>query len=198
MRVQPRPCEPRRTGEHAASSRNPPSTLAAVTGSIVAGCAAARPPRRVVPQRRHLAHSPQGIGRHARFALPGMRCADLAPRQRPGAVVARAARPLPPLRDAHLGALPVDRARVRGAVRRARRALRATRGRCPRYLVFGAALLAISVIDLEHYIIPNRIVYPARVRVGAAARARRRARRRVVAVRARAHRRGRARSARCS
>jgi leader peptidase (prepilin peptidase) / N-methyltransferase len=30
----------------------------------------------------------------------------------------------------------------------------------PAYLVLGAALLAISVIDLEHYIIPNRIVYP--------------------------------------
>jgi leader peptidase (prepilin peptidase)/N-methyltransferase len=27
-------------------------------------------------------------------------------------------------------------------------------------LVLAAALLAISVIDLEHYIIPNRIVYP--------------------------------------
>ena len=30
----------------------------------------------------------------------------------------------------------------------------------PAYLVLGAALLAISAIDLEHYIIPNRIVYP--------------------------------------
>jgi len=30
----------------------------------------------------------------------------------------------------------------------------------PAYLLFGAALLAIAVIDLEHYIIPNRIVYP--------------------------------------
>lgn len=30
----------------------------------------------------------------------------------------------------------------------------------PAYLMFSAALLAISVIDLEHYIIPNRIVYP--------------------------------------
>jgi leader peptidase (prepilin peptidase)/N-methyltransferase len=30
----------------------------------------------------------------------------------------------------------------------------------PAYLLFGAALLAISIIDLEHYIIPNRIVYP--------------------------------------
>jgi len=34
----------------------------------------------------------------------------------------------------------------------------------PAYLVLGAALFAISVIDLEHYIVPNRIVYP----VGAA------------------------------
>jgi leader peptidase (prepilin peptidase) / N-methyltransferase len=30
----------------------------------------------------------------------------------------------------------------------------------PAYLVFAAALLAITAIDLEHYIIPNRIVYP--------------------------------------
>src|SRR5205807_6335645 len=30
----------------------------------------------------------------------------------------------------------------------------------PAYLVLFAALLAISLIDLEHYIIPNRIVYP--------------------------------------
>jgi leader peptidase (prepilin peptidase)/N-methyltransferase len=30
----------------------------------------------------------------------------------------------------------------------------------PAYLVLGGALLAISVIDLEHYVIPNRIVYP--------------------------------------
>jgi leader peptidase (prepilin peptidase)/N-methyltransferase len=30
----------------------------------------------------------------------------------------------------------------------------------PAYLVLGAALIAISAIDVEHYIIPNRIVYP--------------------------------------
>jgi leader peptidase (prepilin peptidase)/N-methyltransferase len=30
----------------------------------------------------------------------------------------------------------------------------------PAYLLFGAGLLAIAAIDLEHYIIPNRIVYP--------------------------------------
>src|SRR5207248_10178955 len=30
----------------------------------------------------------------------------------------------------------------------------------PAYLVLGASLLAISVIDLRLYIVPNRIVYP--------------------------------------
>jgi leader peptidase (prepilin peptidase) / N-methyltransferase len=30
----------------------------------------------------------------------------------------------------------------------------------PAYLLLGAGLLAISAIDLEHYLIPNRIVYP--------------------------------------
>ena len=30
----------------------------------------------------------------------------------------------------------------------------------PAYLVLAAALVALSVIDLEHYILPNRIVYP--------------------------------------
>ncbi|MEY2565579.1 MAG: leader peptidase (prepilin peptidase) / N-methyltransferase [Actinomycetota bacterium] len=30
----------------------------------------------------------------------------------------------------------------------------------PAYLLFFAALIAISFIDLEHYIVPNRIVYP--------------------------------------
>jgi leader peptidase (prepilin peptidase) / N-methyltransferase len=30
----------------------------------------------------------------------------------------------------------------------------------PAYLVLAAALVALSVIDLEHYLLPNRIVYP--------------------------------------
>jgi leader peptidase (prepilin peptidase)/N-methyltransferase len=31
----------------------------------------------------------------------------------------------------------------------------------PAYLVFFGALVAVSVIDLRHYLIPNRVVYPA-------------------------------------
>jgi len=30
----------------------------------------------------------------------------------------------------------------------------------PAFLVLGAGLLAMSVIDLEHYLLPNRVVYP--------------------------------------
>jgi leader peptidase (prepilin peptidase) / N-methyltransferase len=30
----------------------------------------------------------------------------------------------------------------------------------PAFLVLGAGLLALSVIDLEHYLLPNRVVYP--------------------------------------
>src|SRR4051812_39655068 len=30
----------------------------------------------------------------------------------------------------------------------------------PAYLVLGLSLLVVSVIDLEHYVIPNRVVYP--------------------------------------
>ena len=34
-------------------------------------------------------------------------------------------------------------------------------GALPAFLVFTSALVAITAIDLEHYIIPNRVVYPA-------------------------------------
>jgi leader peptidase (prepilin peptidase)/N-methyltransferase len=37
----------------------------------------------------------------------------------------------------------------------------------PAYLVLGAGLVALSVIDLEHYLLPNRIVYPLAVAVTA-------------------------------
>jgi leader peptidase (prepilin peptidase)/N-methyltransferase len=33
-------------------------------------------------------------------------------------------------------------------------------GALPSFLVLGAALLALSVIDLRHFLLPNRIVYP--------------------------------------
>ena len=30
----------------------------------------------------------------------------------------------------------------------------------PAYLVFTAGLIALSVIDLEHFLLPNRVLYP--------------------------------------
>ena len=44
----------------------------------------------------------------------------------------------------------------------------------PAFLVLTAALIAISAIDLEHFIIPNRIVYPVGHRECDPARRRRR------------------------
>ena len=43
----------------------------------------------------------------------------------------------------------------------------------PAYLVLAAGLVALSVIDLEHFLLPNRIVYPLALAVAGAARARR-------------------------
>ena len=148
----------------------------------------ARPPRGFVPQRRHLARAPQGIGRHARVALPRLRRPDRAPRQRPAAVVARAAGSLPALPGAHLGAVPLHRAGMRRALRRARSALLRFVGaaRVPALRRGPARHLGDRPRALHHPE-PHRV--SARVRVGAAARARRRARRGVVVVRARAHRR---------
>lgn len=37
----------------------------------------------------------------------------------------------------------------------------------PAYLVLTASLIALSFIDLEHYLLPNRILYPTDVAVGA-------------------------------
>ena len=55
------------------------------------------------------------------------------------------------------------RAPTRRAVRRRSPRASTTRGRSPAYLVLAAALVALSVIDLEHFLLPNRIVYPLAV-----------------------------------
>src|SRR2546423_13662787 len=69
-----------------------------------------------------------------------------------------------PLRDAAASAVPQ---RLRVAVSVAAAALFGAVGvrfsgdwALPAYLVLAASLLVVSVIDLEHYVIPNRVVYP--------------------------------------
>src|SRR5438132_600827 len=66
----------------------------------------------------------------------------------PGSRRRRGPRPVPPVLGAESGRL---------AVRFGADAV------LPGFLVFFAALLAISVIDLDHFVIPNRILYPALV-----------------------------------
>ena len=93
------------------------------------------------------------------------------------------------LRRADLDPLPARRAAHRRALRGGRRALRTTRGRCRRSSCSPRALIAISAIDLEHFIIPNRIVYPLGFAERGPARGRGGDRARLVAVRPRAARR---------
>jgi len=55
---------------------------------------------------------------------------------------------------------PVALAAVTGGVFAAITARFTTDWALPAYLVFGAALVALTAIDLETYLLPNRIVYP--------------------------------------
>ncbi|CAA9473528.1 MAG: Leader peptidase (Prepilin peptidase) / N-methyltransferase, partial [uncultured Solirubrobacteraceae bacterium] len=75
-------------------------------------------PHRILPQRRRLPRPARGVRRLATVALSRVRDPDRALGQRPGALVAPAARALPALRDRDLAALPDrgagDRAAVRG------------------------------------------------------------------------------------
>ena len=59
----------------------------------------------------------------------------------------------------------------------------------PAYLVLVSALLALSLIDLDTFLLPNKIVYPLAVRAGRPVRARRADRRHGRRLRARAARR---------
>ncbi len=79
----------------------------------------------------------------------------------PGAVVGRAARPLPRLRRGRLVALPRHRARQRRCSRPA-----PSSGFGPTWeglsaALLGVALVPVVVIDLEHHLIPDIIVLPA-------------------------------------
>ena len=70
---------------------------------------------RLLPQRRRLPASAQQVARHPGLAVPRMRHADQALRQRPGARLAAAARAVPHVSHGDLAALPGGRGTHRGA-----------------------------------------------------------------------------------
>lgn len=145
--------------EHAARSPTPPSTLPAVTGSIAAVCALFglligsflnvviwRVPRKesVVSPPSHCPGCGTAIA--PRDNVPVVSWLLLRGRCRHCQTRISARYPLVELACAVLFAAIGARFAHSWAL--------------PAYLVLGAGLLAISLIDLEHFIIPNRIVYP--------------------------------------
>lgn len=145
--------------EHAALSRDSPSTLPAVTGSIAAGCALFglligsflnvviwRVPRKesiVAPP----SHCPGcGTAIAPRDNVPVLSWLVLRGRCRHCRTRISVRYPLVELACAGLFAAIGARFAHSWAL--------------PAYLLLAAALLAISMIDLDHQVIPNRIVYP--------------------------------------
>ena len=90
--------------------------------------------------------------------VPALRPADPALRQHPDPQLPDAARPLPPLRRAHLGALPAGRAADRSP--RPWRCSRSASAHALLAFAFLAALIVITFIDLDHQIIPDAISLP--------------------------------------
>ena len=170
------------------------SSLASDHGPRASPLAAARrPARRLVPQRRHLPAAARRVAAsiRARAARAAARSCKRR-RQHPGRLVAgccaaaaaTAAQPISaryPLVELTTAALYVARRRHAGRRRRAS---------CSGLLLV-TALVPITLIDLDHRIIPNRITGPAAV---AALVAGRRARHRLPARAAHRRRRGRRRS----
>ena len=118
---------------------------------------------RVVPQRRRLAPAARRVARAPAVALPGLRDADQALRQHPGAVVAAAARPLPAAAGTRSRAryplVELTTGLLYAAVVLAKdEAVDIALG-----LLLVTALVPIVLIDLEHRLIPNRITLPAAI-----------------------------------
>ena len=92
--------------------------------------------------------------------VPAVRDADRTARQHPGPLVAAAPGPVPALRRADPGRLPAGRGGQRGAVGAGRHPVRRDWVLIP-YLLFFSVLLAQSVIDLELYLLLDRITFPS-------------------------------------
>ncbi len=115
---------------------------------------------RILFERGHLARAAPRVDREAAVALPRLRHQDREPRQRSRRVVAVAPRTLPQLRNRDLAAIPRrSRSSPRCSSRRSARASR-TRGPCLHTSCSPARSSRCRSIDLEHYILPNRILYP--------------------------------------
>ena len=132
-------------------------------------CAGRRDQRRVrtrhrlVPERRDLARAAQGVDRQAAVALPGLRHA-----RSPTATTSRSCRGCCCAAAAGTAATRSRRATRSSSCSPACCSPRSapgsrTRGRCPRISCSPARSIALSAIDLEHFILPNRIVYPVDV-----------------------------------
>ena len=100
---------------------------------------------------------------HPRSRCPQLRHPAARDRQHPGRLVARAARPLPPLRRPGLGALSARRARRPALLYVAVVATQDDAVRIVLGLLLVTALVPITLIDLDHRIIPNRITGPAAI-----------------------------------
>ncbi len=102
----------------------------------------------------------QGVDRQAAVALPGLRREDREPRQHPGRLVAAAPRHAAATAERTISARYPLIELFTAVLFVAVGARFAHSWALPAYLVLGAALVALSAIDLEHYFLPNRILYP--------------------------------------
>ena len=122
-----------------------------------------RPAHRLVPQRGGLSPAARRVARAAALALPELRHTAAGARQHPRRLVAGAAR-----RAATSAARRSPRA-TRSSRRRPARSTprswpaRTTRSASSSGLLLVTVLVPITLIDLDHRIIPNRITGPAAV-----------------------------------
>ena len=162
-RVGPRSSTPRPAGR--APGRRGPGPRRRVPRSVASRRHASRVParrlrpprpgRRLLPQRRRVAGAPPRVDRPARLALPELRHRAGRDRERARALVGGAPGAVPPLRrtgsrsatrswSSLTAALWVGLAQRFGAT-----------WELPPYLVLAAGLVALSLIDLDHFLLPE-------------------------------------------
>ena len=125
---------------------------------------------RLVPQRGRLPAAAGRVAVAAAVALPAAASTPIKPYDNvPVLSWLAAARPLPRLRGADLRALPARRGRHGAAVRARACSPRGRRGRAARASSLVLLLVPVTLIDLDHRIIPNKLMVLGAV-AGAGAR----------------------------